>query len=119
MEERQPGITWKHCANGLQCGHIIIMHVIVFMCSPVHIIVVVEGNKTNVHPTQGKYGHKTQKGEPAASPLYTNKARIHTSIISFLFLQALLFVLFTALKRRICLFKTFPQCSTCVRDVMI
>uniref|UniRef100_A0A8C1TDA9 PDZ domain-containing protein 11 n=2 Tax=Cyprinus carpio TaxID=7962 RepID=A0A8C1TDA9_CYPCA len=69
----------------LQCGHIISTCVIVFVCSPVYIIVVVEGNKTNVHPTQGKYGHKRQKGEPAASPLYTNKARMQTSIISFLF----------------------------------
>lgn len=69
----------------LQCGHAISTCVIVFMCLPVYIITVVEGNKTNVHPTQGKYGHKRQKGEPAASPLYTNKARMHTSIISILF----------------------------------
>ncbi len=69
----------------LKCGQAISTCVIVFMCSPVYIIMVVKGNETNVHPTQGKYGHKRQKGEPAASPLNTNKARMHTSIISFLF----------------------------------
>lgn len=123
----QPGITSKignTAPMDLQSGHIIIMCVIVFMCSPVYIIVVVEGNETNIHPTQGKYGHKRQKGEPAARPLYINKARMHTSNISFLFQLGLLFVIFTDTnkcirnKRRKSLFRILPHCSTCVR-VMI
>lgn len=55
------------------------------MCSPVQITVVIESNKTNINPTQGKYGHKRQKQEPAACRLQRKTKQIKYSQFTMLF----------------------------------
>ncbi len=78
----------------LQCGHIISTCVIVFVLTS-YIITVVEGNKTKYIQLKASMDTKDRKENQQQGPLYTNKARMHTSIISFFFSKLFSFVLFT------------------------